>query len=862
MEGPNISNGEFMTEPNGFEDAYDTNPPVDELDASENEEEDTVPRTFHILVNLSGRGKACQSGKSRDALGTIVKFLVKESRDLLLSACPGGLTALQHAIQSKNNEVVEIICNTHDNIDELFRTTIQKRGNYVHLAVQHGLDLKILLLLAEKTTPETLCAKDENDDTPLHLAVRYDHFRSGQIELVQSLVEKCDQKMTESEGTALEQENLTLNSAKQSPYVVWKQSREKARQRQEEKRQKEEREDWNDKRQDVREEPASRRANQRDQHRQRPSMKFLQPTGPPPEQRIGSYGRQRAASSFIGHDGKSMEVKPSPKPGKVDPISAKRDSNVPIRMMAERRDESAEAMSRKSLPEGRSENQGHRLASIDHGSQTPAIPGELVKEVKLVALDLSRYESTSMTQIEKVLGKSEFATTLKYVNTRDIKFNEDKQPKDNELVKRPEKTVGRRSAPSEMEQIFRWLKDKKKVRSILKIKVLDVKEPHSDEQIENALESIEDILEWDWEKLDLCSDVIVNSAPNARVVHLYWARNNAVLKSWSAQGGLKELRYLEKVIIHVREGLDTVEKAKANIDTFQKSLQGHDGRPEVEIHGLKEVVPDRNLGSAGRTARTKDQQPQEHVWIKSMDSFRQILQVAVTNSSIRNPAMKGWESRCPVKVALIDDGVDLNELDHSPVFGTNFSPGEDGGENPWYHSSSGHGTFMASQIYRACPKTELYVFKMEDVQRQGGEEGPSPTARSAARAIQAAIDKQVHMMCLSWTLKTTDVVERRELEAAIAEAKSRNILMFCSANDSGPLDDDSYPYTAAQDVAFRIGAANACGKIDPAVATQGRIHFTLPGTKVGMENVSPAKRSNDHRTGSSVATALAVGLAA
>lgn len=171
---------------------------------------------------------------------------------------------------------------------------------------------------------------------------------------------------------------------------------------------------------------------------------------------------------------------------------------------------------------------------------------------KLLYLDLSHYKSTTMARIEKFLEKSEFATTLQYVNIRDIKFNEDDQPEDNELVKRPEKIVGRRSAPSEIEQIFRWLKDKKNVRSILKIKVQDVKEPHSDEEIENCLKSIGGILEWDWERLDLYSDVIVNSAPNARVVHLYWARNNAVLRSWSAQGGLKELRYLDRVIIHVR----------------------------------------------------------------------------------------------------------------------------------------------------------------------------------------------------------------------------------------------------------------------------------------------------------------------
>lgn len=117
-------------------------------------------------------------------------------------------------------------------------------------------------------------------------------------------------------------------------------------------------------------------------------------------------------------------------------------------------------------------------------------------------------------------------------------------------------------------------------------------------------------------------------------------------------------------------------------------------------------------------------------------------------------------------------------------------------------------------------------------------------------------------MCLSWTLNTFGAVGRGELEAAIAEAKSRNILMFCSANDSGPLDDESYPYATVQDVAFRIGAADEWGIIDPNVATQGRIHFILPGTKVGMENASSAKRSNEYRSGSPVATALAVGLAA
>jgi hypothetical protein len=62
--------------------------------------------------------------------------------------------------------------------------------------------------------------------------------------------------------------------------------------------------------------------------------------------------------------------------------------------------------------------------------------------------------------------------------------------------------------------------------------------------------SVED---WDWRKIDLCSEVIHTVAPMVRTVHLYWGGNNAILRGWSEPEGLAKLEKLEKVHLHERQ---------------------------------------------------------------------------------------------------------------------------------------------------------------------------------------------------------------------------------------------------------------------------------------------------------------------
>lgn len=128
--------------------------------------------------------------------------------------------------------------------------------------------------------------------------------------------------------------------------------------------------------------------------------------------------------------------------------------------------------------------------------------------------------------------------------------------------------------------------------------------------------------------------------------------------------------------------------------------------------------------------------------------------------------------------------------------------------------------------------------------------------------MRAAIDRGVDIISMSWTIEKTpdNEADITKLEAALDEAAKKNILLFCSANDQGTEADESYP--AANSTRFKIGAATAQGTTWRWTRTS-QVDFIFPGDKVIKErpgNVPVEKCSLV--SGSSVATALAAGLAA
>lgn len=110
---------------------------------------------------------------------------------------------------------------------------------------------------------------------------------------------------------------------------------------------------------------------------------------------------------------------------------------------------------------------------------------------------------------------------------------------------------------------------------------------------------------------------------------------------------------------------------------------------------------------------------------------------------------------------------------------------------------------------------------------------------------------------MSWSIplpkKPTPAQER--FETAVRRACNRNVLMFCSSSDNGHVTNTNinYPSAVQRDRIFRIGAAHDSGL--PLSYAGTDVDFIFPGVKVNINTTSA-------RTGSSVATALAAGLAA
>src|SRR4051794_39774893 len=118
---------------------------------------------------------------------------------------------------------------------------------------------------------------------------------------------------------------------------------------------------------------------------------------------------------------------------------------------------------------------------------------------------------------------------------------------------------------------------------------------------------------------------------------------------------------------------------------------------------------------------------------------------------------------------------------------------------------------------------------------------------------------------MSWTIERTELNKSDidELERAIELAASKDILMFCAATDQGAYRDRTYPAASGTKKIFKIGAAEASGAAYKWVGDQSAVDFIMPGHQVVLE------RHDDRNvtkftplTGSSVATALASGLAA
>lgn len=148
----------------------------------------------------------------------------------------------------------------------------------------------------------------------------------------------------------------------------------------------------------------------------------------------------------------------------------------------------------------------------------------------------------------------------------------------------------------------------------------------------------------------------------------------------------------------------------------------------MEIDVVKEQQPEKQIPTGGLIDTAHEQSEHRHRWLTCMDEFADFIQ------NVDTPRDLPVE---PITIALIDDGVDINEQSlHAKIIGGRSFCQRDTHQNlskPYYVTSGGHGTVMASLICRVFPKAQLYVVKLdehisENMKRQ-------ITAKSAAKVF-------------------------------------------------------------------------------------------------------------------------------
>ncbi|KAK8103407.1 uncharacterized protein PG998_010440 [Apiospora kogelbergensis] len=808
-------------------------------------------RSNQNLLHLIAEGHGLPHVKKMKKL---LLALVQLDANLLKGQDENGKTPIHSAILNRNRKLVKLMCDSHNNINSILRLQTLQRANCLHLAFKgkrSSHDDSLLALLIDKSEEDTLSATDEDGLTPLHIAVAHDLCDDGQLLIIRQLLDKCDKAASLKGGPDL-----------LSPYqhhVCTCQKAERAEGRRLE---------------SLMAMPPPQRIDEVGPRR-KPSMK---PFGR--EDRKNSLPVDRTQDSLEGARNR-VNHKPvqasvaAESPGKNGAIR-KYDRGMGSMTLGT---SSSNVVHATPSDSGRNRPTPSRTgkAKLQPTKKSVSAVGQCLKEYylrtrdyddavnvlygaqhdKQINFDLTSLEMDFSTlsegQIKQGLQHQEFENVLQYVAIPQLRVEKDADLPRSEPGQRPTKpssSIG--SGRTDLQIIFNWLKDEKKVKKVFRVIVDDLEEPsHQDEAVESCLKDIQGVETWDWKKFDLSPDIILNAARHAKVVNLYWSGRNIALRAWSEERGLHQLEHLEKVYLHYQQGLESQDRMKEYIGEFKRTMEaytrkdgaGNDTRITVIPYQLK--TNERN-GPNNKTSMFKDRYEPEK-WIKTMERRQKGMER--TEST--------YTAREPIKVAVIDDGVNTFDPRIHVGGGRSFCR-RDKSQNlvhSYYVSSQGHGTAMAVCISQICPSVELYILRLDEYSSEPGNS--FFTAESAEKAVRAAIEQKVDIISMSWTIEETEDNKHHvaALDKAISEAAGKSILMFCAATDGGAQTDVSYPAMASTKHIFKIGGAEPSGNPDKWLGETNERHGGGGGEPSSTVMYRP-------RTGSSVATARASGLAA
>ncbi|KAF9636707.1 hypothetical protein BFW01_g7603 [Lasiodiplodia theobromae] len=844
----------------------------DVLKHHKNELKETTEEGDTILHLIAADRKKTQEATKK--FKPLLSHLLEHHPNLMKQKDANEKTPLQLAIKKKRATLVETMCDAMDSnhdVDEILFIADSQGNNCLHEALQgsasnsHRIALDII---ARVHDGQWLRCQNLAGRTPLHIAVEYDRCTPSQLCVVRKLLDTCDEALDANVGG---------DPRELSVYRYHEQTRREHMEKQK-----------------AKSAAADHEKDRNRDHRQPNVSKCLMPQAPVlipaaprenavammrPEMNLASemplQGIRRAPTiqtapgGFSAHAGVAhLSVRQSPT---VTDAEARKKGKKKV---GGKKKVEEESVTEESANEIRDLLKLRFMMNSkrDHETTVSFLYGAI--QQKELFFSLVDGPVSLSKQILEDSRHFKFEDTLRYVELPQLEIE---RPVPSKFV--PKRAVPDGHGRTDYAVVFEWLR-KKGVKRILSLSVSDLKEPsHSEETIEEALRDIEVIKLWDWQRSDLSPETIFKAAKNVEEVYLYWNGNEAVLRSWGEPEGLNKLRNLKKVTVFETQGLETRARVKRNLNSFsnrlrssRKKLRSDIARetkdsdqqilpPEIDVDYSHERLSQKSHASGGKHGATLTQPQDQHKWITCMEEFADFIQRVKLDDS-------GLNQVPPITVALIDDGYDISEpgLNSKIVGGRSFCRHNSRNNHASYFvTRGGHGTVMANQICRVCPNAELFMLRLDEY---AGVQGKRQiTAESAAQAVRAAIALGVDIISMSWTLEATPQNKDHitHLTTALTDAAKANILLFCAAPDQGADTTRTYP-AAASAPCIRIGAAEASGEAYEWLGA-APVDFLFPGANVlwsrpGDLAVDSGTGGGGRLTGSSVATALAAGLAA
>ncbi|KAI1102252.1 hypothetical protein F4804DRAFT_343395 [Jackrogersella minutella] len=678
--------------------------PCSESGGSEDEEDEERPvkrvkDKFHrILSDLKfcAKSNKVKSGVFNLTDPTSIQAFLNHNSAYIGKKSTKGQTLLHLIAEAEKDELsaarkiklVKLMCEAHDDVNSILKIpkglTCLQSANCIHQAIlkkSSSKDDDLIKFLIERSDANTL-AVDGNGFAPLHLAVEYKRSSDeAQGDIVQALVERCDKVL---DTTYKHPEKGLI-----SPYLYHELTHEEAKRKEvdaAEKKQKAEALVAKNERLRNKDNPKNKRGELKEKPRELPVPQVLAPSdfplraprwATPVEASTSKIGSETAALQNISKGPLCATTAVNV----IDVDSKWGESTPVVKKSSSKKTRTSSSLGIKQYLKL------EYLRKRSHDEAVEFLYG--VRQDRQMYFDLFGISpKVSKSRITQGFSHLIFEDILQYVAISRVEIEDDLIGlKPDHRSPKPD-GYGR----TDMKLLFRWLRDEKKVKTILKIIVGDLQEPaHSDDAIESCLTGM-GIEIWDWKEVDLSPEVLQ--------------------KGWSDSEGLRKLRKLRE-IHHIQQGLETRAWTQLNVTAFR-------ARFETELIKVQDTKLTGDITDHTTNGVDAVRDPYERQkWIARMQRFADFLQAAERNIDQEPPLTLKHPITYLVQSKLVggrsfchrDEEQNLNQS--------------------YYLSGSGHGTATALLIAKVCPNVRLYILRPDEYVSEPGKR--QITAKSAAK---------------------------------------------------------------------------------------------------------------------------------